>query len=88
MRKRRTARREQPRVRVLTRPSCHLCEQALEVVAAVCTTTGDQWFEQDITGDAELTRRYTDQVPVTFVDGAQHDFWRVDAERLAAALRR
>jgi hypothetical protein len=24
---------------------------------------------------------------VTFVDGAQHDFWRVDAVRLRAALR-
>jgi len=54
----------------------------------VCAQTGDDWVEQDITGDAELTRRYTDQVPVTFVDGAQHDYWRVDAGRLRAALTR
>jgi hypothetical protein len=27
-------------------------------------------------------------VPVTFVDGAQHDFWRVDPARLKAALLR
>lgn len=77
---------EQPRVLVLTRPGCHLCEDALAVVAAVCAQTGDQWSEQDITADAELTRQYTDQVPVTFVDGLQHDFWRVSPERLKAAL--
>ncbi|MBA3528527.1 MAG: glutaredoxin family protein [Propionibacteriaceae bacterium] len=77
---------EQPRVVVLTRPGCHLCEEALAVVAAVCAQTGDQWSEQDITGDPDLTRHYTDQVPVTFVDGRQHDFWRVSPERLKAAL--
>jgi hypothetical protein len=27
-------------------------------------------------------------VPVVFVDGAQHDFWRVDRVRLKAALLR
>jgi hypothetical protein len=26
-------------------------------------------------------------VPVTFVDGAQHDFWAVDPARLRAALQ-
>jgi hypothetical protein len=56
------------------------------VVARVCTETGDRWAEQDISTDAGLTRLYTDQVPVTFVDGAQHDFWRVDPERLKTAL--
>ena len=76
----------QPRVRVLTRPGCHLCEDAVTIIRAVCEQTGDDWVEQDITGDPELTRLYTDQVPVTFVDGAQHDFWRVDAERLHRAL--
>ena len=74
------------RVVVYTHPGCHLCEVATATVAEVCAATGDSWTEQDITGDADLTRRFTDQVPVTFVDGAQHDFWRVDAARLRAAL--
>jgi hypothetical protein len=78
----------QPRVRILTRPGCHLCADAVTIVRAVCERTGDDWVEQDITGDPELTRLYTDQVPVTFVDGAQHDFWRVEADRLHAALAR
>jgi Glutaredoxin-like domain (DUF836) len=76
-----------PRVRVLTRPGCHLCEDAKAIVASVCAETGTGWTEQDITGDLELTRLYTNEIPVTFVDGAQHDFWRVDPDRLRAALR-
>ncbi|TXL58107.1 glutaredoxin family protein [Aeromicrobium terrae] len=74
------------RVVVYTRPGCHLCEAAEEIVAAVCAETGDTWTTIDISGDEELTRRFTDEVPVTFVDGAQHDFWRVDPDRLRAAL--
>lgn len=77
---------DQPRVVVLTRPGCHLCEDALAIVSAVCADTGDDFVERDISADPTLLSRYTDQVPVTFVDGVQHDFWRVDAFRLAAAL--
>ena len=76
------------RVVVLTRAGCHLCDEAIAQVAAVCAETGDAYALIDIDGDPELQRRYTDQVPVTFVDGAQHDFWRVDPVRLKAALSR
>jgi glutaredoxin len=82
----RAERPAQPRVLVLTRPGCHLCQSALEVVAAVCGETGDQWTERNVDDDEDLIRRYTDQVPVTFVDGQQHDFWRVDPDRLRKAL--
>jgi hypothetical protein len=74
------------RVVVYTRPACHLCDVAEEVVAEVCARTGDTWTTVDITGDDDLVHRFTDQVPVTFVDGAQHDFWRVDPDRLQRAL--
>ena len=76
------------RVVVLTRQGCHLCDQAIEVVAAVCAETGDCYVTQDVDSDPELVRRYSDQVPVTFVDGTQHDVWRVDPARLRAALSR
>ncbi len=52
----------------------------------MCTATGDTWTSVDISGDDDLVRRFTDQVPVAFVDGAQHDFWRVDPDRLQKAL--
>jgi hypothetical protein len=76
------------RVVVLTRQGCHLCDIAITQVAAVCAETGEAYAVLDVDGDPELQRRYTDQVPVTFVDGAQHDFWRVDPVRLKAALLR
>ena len=79
---------ETARVVVLTRHGCHLCDQAIEVVAAVCAETGDSYVARDVDADPELVRRYNDQVPVTFVDGVQHDFWRVDAARLRAGLAR
>jgi len=81
-----------PRVRLLTRPGCHLCDEARAVVEQVCGELGEAYEEVDIDAaakhDPELRRRYTDEVPVTFVDGAQHDYWRVDPARLRTALAR
>ena len=74
------------RVVVYTRLGCHLCDLALEIVATVCADTGDSWTQVFIESDDDLARQFTDQVPVTYVDGAQHDFWRVDEERLRTAL--
>ena len=76
------------RVVVYSREGCHLCETAEAMVAEICAETGDTWTRVDIASDADLTSRFTEQVPVTFVDGAQHDFWRVDPVRLRGALGR
>lgn len=75
------------RVRLLTRAGCHLCDEARTVVARVSAEVGVGWEEADVDSDPALQARYTDEVPVTFVDGVQHDFWRVDERRLRAALR-
>jgi len=77
-----------PRVLLYTKPGCHLCDDAREVVSAVCAELGVGWDEVDITTDDDLTARYWEQIPVTVVDGRRHDFWRVDAGRLRAALTR
>lgn len=74
------------RVTLYTRPGCHLCADARAVVERVCAETGTSYDEVDITTSPELTRAYGEQIPVTFVDGTQHDFWRVDEERLRRAL--
>lgn len=78
----------QPRVRVYTREGCHLCEVAVGTIAAVCAELGEAWTEIDITTDPELEDSYAEEIPVTLVDGARHDFFRVDADRLRAALTR
>jgi glutaredoxin len=77
------------RVTLYSKPGCHLCEEARAVVEQVCSELGEGFEEVDITSgpDAErLTRAYGEEIPVTFVDGRQHDFWRVDPVRLRAAL--
>jgi len=77
------------RVTLYSRPGCHLCDDARAVVARVCEELGEGFEEVDITAGPEagrLTARYGEEVPVTLVDGRQHDFWRVDPDRLRAAL--
>ncbi len=68
------------------KPGCHLCDDARAVVAAVCAGEGVAWAEVSILDDPELADRYAEQIPVVLLDGVVHDFWRVDAGRLRAAL--
>ena len=56
------------------------------MIEQVCAELGESYDEVSIDDDADLERRFGDEVPVTFVDGHQHDFWRVDPTRLRAAL--
>ncbi|MBA3233463.1 MAG: glutaredoxin family protein [Propionibacteriales bacterium] len=74
------------RVRLLSKPGCHLCDAARSVIAGVCADTGESFVEVDITGHPDLIARYGEQIPVTIVDGRQHDYWRVDEHRLRATL--
>ncbi len=74
------------RVTLYGRPGCHLCEQALEVVARVCAELGEEFEEVSIDDDPALREEYGEEIPVTLVDGRRHDFWRVDESRLRAAL--
>ena len=74
------------RVVMVGREGCHLCAEARAVIERVVASTGDSFAEVDIDADPELSR-YTEEVPVTFVDGRQHDYWRVDEGRLRAALQ-
>ncbi|WP_224273320.1 glutaredoxin family protein [Nocardioides lacusdianchii] len=76
----------EPRVTFYSRVGCHLCDDARAVVARVCADLGESFVEVDVDSDPDLEDRFGEEVPVTFVDGRQHDFWRVDEGRLRAAL--
>ena len=76
----------EPRIVLLGRPGCHLCEDARAVVQRVAQDLGVGWEERSIDDDPQLLERYAEQIPVTLVDGRQHDFWRVDEARLRSAL--
>jgi len=74
------------RITLLSRPGCHLCDDAREVIRLVADDLGVSWQERDITLSEDDMREYWDKIPVTFVDGVQHDFWRVSEDRLRSAL--
>jgi hypothetical protein len=75
-----------PRVTLIGKPGCHLCDEAREVVSRVTADLGVGWEERSILDDPALHERYWEQIPVTLVDGEQHDFWRVSEDRLRSAL--
>ena len=74
------------RVVVLSKPGCHLCEDACRAVARVAGDVGVAWTEQDISDDPDLMAQWAEYVPVIMVDGQVHGWFRVDETRLRAAL--
>ena len=75
-----------PRITLIGKPGCHLCDDAREVIARVAGELGVPWEERSVLDDEALMAAYAEQIPVTLVDGRQHDYWRVDERRLRAAL--
>ncbi|WDO06935.1 glutaredoxin family protein [Streptomyces murinus] len=73
-------------VTLIRKPGCHLCDDAQAVIEKVCGELGVPWDQKDINEDKELYDRYWEQIPVVLVDGEQHTFWRVNADRLRKAL--
>ena len=74
-------------ITLLSRPGCHLCEEARSVIERVAADLDVPWSERDITQSADELAQFSEMIPVTFIDGVQHDYWRVDEGRLRAALR-
>ena len=73
-------------ITLLSRPGCHLCDDVREIIAKVAADLGVPWEERDITRSERDLRDYTDKIPVTLINGVQHDFWYVNERRLRAAL--
>ncbi len=74
------------RVVVYSRQGCHLCVEALEIVARIGAELNIAYEVVDIDQDADLIARFSDYVPVVEVDGVQQGFWRIDEARLRRAL--
>jgi len=77
-----------PVLELITKTGCHLCDDARTVVGAVAAELNLPWTEKKIDGDAELTARFGEEIPVVLVDGVQRDFWHIDPVRLETVLRR
>ncbi|WP_066296421.1 glutaredoxin family protein [Arthrobacter luteolus] len=75
-----------PDLLLLTRPGCHLCEDARQVVERVSQDLGIPWQERSIEQDPDLLDRFAEEIPVLMIDGVQRDFWQIDEARLRRLL--
>ena len=73
-------------VTLMSRVDCHACELAKEEIERICSEAGATWSVEDVDSDPELRAEYGDRVPVFLVDGAEHGYWKVEEDRLRAAL--
>ena len=74
------------RLTLITRPGCHLCDEAKLVMDRITAATGESWVEQNVTDDLEWEREYGERVPVVLLDGREHGYWRVEEDRLLRDL--
>ena len=75
------------RLTLLTRPGCHLCDDARVVVREVLDGRADVAFEErSIADDPALAAEYAEEIPVVLIDDRVHTIWRVDRDRLVRAL--
>lgn len=74
------------RITLISKPGCHLCGPVREVIRRVAADLGVRWVELSILDDPGLETAYRDLIPVTLVDGIEHDHWRLSELRLRRAL--
>ncbi len=75
-----------PRLTLLGKPGCHLCDDARAIVLEVAGERGLDLEERNILDDEALLDRYAEEIPVVLIDDRVHTIWRVDADRLRRAL--
>jgi glutaredoxin len=71
---------------IYSRPGCHLCEDALEILEQVRAELPFALRERDIETDDALHRAYLERIPVVTIDGVEAFELFVDAEELRRRL--
>src|SRR3954453_6853106 len=66
------------RVVVYSRKGYHLCEVVKESLTKLARRGAFTWQEVDVDSDDELHRKFTDEVPVVFIDGRKAFKYRMD----------
>ncbi len=80
-------------ITLIGKPGCHLCDVARETIGTVVGQLSSEVSAPAITveelsifDDPALLARYADEIPVVLINGRVHNIWRVDPDRLRAAL--
>jgi glutaredoxin len=76
-----------PTVTFYARPGCHLCEEALTVVARVRERVAFTLQERNIETNDHWMRAYLERIPVVLIDGQERFELFVDERAFELALR-
>lgn len=82
-----------PRVELLTRDGCAICERVQARLAELAVELGFDLSTTDVdaaaaAGDPVLRAEFGDRLPVILLDGREHSYWEIDEARLRADLAR
>lgn len=71
---------------IYSRKGCHLCEVVKESLGKLQRRGGFTWREVDVDSADELRRKFTDEVPVVFIDGRKAFKYRLDEQEFLRKL--
>lgn len=77
-----------PTVEIFSRPGCHLCEEAKELLRELQASHSFRLCEVDISTRADLLERYGEEIPVVFINGRKVFKYRIDVKQFIRGLRR
>jgi len=73
---------------ILSRADCHLCHVAVKMARALQSELPFEMTEVDIDGDAGLTARYGERIPVVLIDGVERLAGKITEGELRRAVKR
>jgi glutaredoxin len=71
---------------VYSRKGCHLCDVVKDTLVKLAGEADFRWREVDIDGDEELRQKYSDEVPVVFIDGRKAFKYRMTEREFLRVL--
>jgi glutaredoxin len=76
------------RIEIYSRPGCHLCDEAKEVIERVGRRFPFALSVINIETDPELEKLYGEEIPVVFINGNKAFKYRVDEAELEKRAKR
>ncbi|OBG64272.1 glutaredoxin family protein [Mycobacterium sp. E3339] len=82
-----------PRVELLTRDGCTICERVHARLGELAAELGFELSATDVdaaaaAGNPALRAEFGDRLPVILLDGREHSYWDIDEARLRTDLGR
>jgi glutaredoxin len=77
---------EEHQVILYSRKGCHLCEVVKESLTKLSRHARFTWEEVDVDSDPDLRRKFTDEVPVVFINGRKAFKYRMDEREFMRKL--